>query len=243
MAEEAFTKKMRSATREIHAISDSLVNAKLAFALSSKSVWAEGLLVFYEIFRYLEEAMIRLKDTHVGELCIEGMQRTDAFEKDLSFYLGSDWKKTYEPRDSVIKYLLHLRKLEDSDPNQLMAYIYHLYMGLLSGGQILRKKRAVVKKFMLFPSQQAYQDAVTDFGAINISKMKRDLVEAMNGIAGVLDEKTKEKLIEESKTVFVLNNEIIRSIQGADAVILKKFITVTIIVLLTVIVYKTYSRV
>jgi hypothetical protein len=31
MAEEAFTKKMRSATREIHAISDSLVNAKLAF--------------------------------------------------------------------------------------------------------------------------------------------------------------------------------------------------------------------
>jgi hypothetical protein len=31
MAAETFTKKMRSATREIHAISDSLVNAKLAF--------------------------------------------------------------------------------------------------------------------------------------------------------------------------------------------------------------------
>jgi hypothetical protein len=31
MAEETFTKKMRSATREIHVISDSLVNAKLAF--------------------------------------------------------------------------------------------------------------------------------------------------------------------------------------------------------------------
>jgi len=31
MAEETFTKKMRSATREIHAISDALVNAKLAF--------------------------------------------------------------------------------------------------------------------------------------------------------------------------------------------------------------------
>lgn len=212
-------------------------------ALSNKSVWAEGLLVFYEIFRYLEEAMIRLKDTLVGELCIEGLQRTEAFERDLSFYLGSDWKKTYKPRQSVIKYLLHLRKLEDSDPNQLMAYIYHLYMGLLSGGQILRKKRAMVKKFMLFPSEHAYQDAVTDFGATGISKMKRDLVEAMNGIAGVLDEKTKEKLIEESKTVFVMNNEIIRSIQGANAVILKKFLIVIIIMLLTVIVYITYSGV
>ena len=210
-------------------------------ALSNKSVWAEGLLVFYEIFRYLEEAMIRLKDTFVGELCIEGLQRTEAFERDLSFYLGNDWKKAYEPRESVIKYLLHLRKLEDCDPNQLMAYIYHLYMGLLSGGQILRKKRAMVNKFTLFPSQHAYQDAVTDFGATNISKMKKDLVEAMNGIAGVLDEKTKEKLIEESKTVFVMNNEIIRSIQGANAVILKKLIIVTIIMLLIVLVYITYS--
>ena len=204
-------------------------------------MWAEGLLVFYEIFRYLEEAMIRLKDTLVGELCIEGLQRTEAFERDLSFYLGSDWKKTYKPRQSVIKYLLHLRKLEDSDPNQLMAYIYHLYMGLLSGGQILRKKHAMVNKFTLFTSQHAYQDAVTDFGATNISKMKRDLVEAMNGIAGVLDEKTKEKLIEESKTVFVMNNEIIRSIQGANAVILKKFIIVLIIMLLIGLVYITYS--
>lgn len=204
-------------------------------------MWAEGLLVFYEIFRYLEEAMIRLKDTLVGELCIEGLQRTEAFERDLSFYLGSDWKKTYKPRQSVIKYLLHLRKLEDSDPNQLMAYIYHLYMGLLSGGQILRKKQAMVNKFTLFTSQHAYQDAVTDFGATNISKMKRDLVEAMNGIAGVLDEKTKEKLIEESKTVFVMNNEIIRSIQGANAVILKKFIIVLIIMLLIGLVYITYS--
>jgi heme oxygenase len=151
--------------------------------------------------------MIRLKDTHVAELCIEGMQRTDAFEKEL------------------------------------MAYIYNLYMGLLSDGQILRKKCAVVKKFMFFPSEQAYQDAVTDFGPINISKMKKELVEAMNGIAGVLDESTKQKLIEESKTVFVMNNEIIRSIQGANAVIVKQFITIIIIILLTVIIHVTYSEV
>lgn len=206
-------------------------------ALSDSCVWAEGLLVFYEIFRYLEEAMIRLKDTHVGELCIEGMQRTEAFEKDLNFYLGTDWMKTYKPRDSVIKYLLHLRKLESSDPNQLMAYIYHLYMGLLSGGQILRKKRAVVKKFLPFSSEHTYQDAVTDFGATNISNMKKDLVEAMNGIAGVLDEGTKEKLIEESKTVFMMNNEIIKSVQGTNEVILKKLITIIIIFSLIVIIY------
>jgi hypothetical protein len=31
MGEETFTKKMRSASKEIHGISDALVNAKLAF--------------------------------------------------------------------------------------------------------------------------------------------------------------------------------------------------------------------
>jgi hypothetical protein len=31
MTEETFAKKMRRATKEIHAISDALVNAKLAF--------------------------------------------------------------------------------------------------------------------------------------------------------------------------------------------------------------------
>ncbi|PNF35978.1 hypothetical protein B7P43_G03540 [Cryptotermes secundus] len=237
MGKETFTMKMRRATREIHAISDALVNAKLAFALSDNHVWAEGLLVFYEIFRCLEEAMVSLKDTHVGELHIEGMQRTEAFEKDLSFYLGPDWMKTYKPRDSVTEYLIHLKKLQSSDPNQLIAYIYHLYMGLLSGGQILRKKRAVVKKFIPFSSEQTYQDAVTHFGAVSISKLKRDLVEAVNRIAEGLDDETKEKLIKESKTVFLMNNKVIRSIESAQEVILKKLLTIIIVLSLVVILY------
>nr|CAD7425602.1 unnamed protein product [Timema monikensis] len=98
MPEQLFTKKMRAATRDVHAISDGLVNAKLAFALSDNSVWADGLLVFYEIFNYLEEAMNRLRHTPIGLLKIEGLDRTEAFEKDLTFYLGNDWKKTYTPR-------------------------------------------------------------------------------------------------------------------------------------------------
>jgi hypothetical protein len=61
-------------------------------------VWADGLLVFYEIFRYLEGAMLRLKNTKVGQLRIVGLHRTLAFEKDLDFYLGKGWMKNYTPR-------------------------------------------------------------------------------------------------------------------------------------------------
>ncbi|XP_014471385.1 PREDICTED: uncharacterized protein LOC106742702 [Dinoponera quadriceps] len=96
--EENFCEKMAKATRGIHAISDALVNAKLAFGFLDDSVWADGLLVFYEVFRYLEGAMIRLKNTKIGLLPLGELQRTEAFERDLDHYLGKEWRKNYSPR-------------------------------------------------------------------------------------------------------------------------------------------------
>lgn len=222
--EENFCKKMAKATRGIHAISDALVNAKLAFGFLDDSVWADGLLVFYEVFRYLEGAMIRLRNTKIGLLPLSELQRTEAFEHDLDHYLGKGWRKNYSPRDSVAKYLMRLREVEDTDPTLLMAYIYHLYMGLLSGGIILRKKRQIVQKISPFKTQPSTDgNNVTDFGQNSIFQLKRDLRESMNRIAETLDEDTKNKLIEESKIVFELNNEIIKSVQTGSHVFEKIF--------------------
>ncbi|XP_069997625.1 heme oxygenase-like [Penaeus vannamei] len=145
--EVPFTKQMRNVTREIHNVSDALINAKLGIAMSEDRVWAEGLLIFYEIFKYLEEALDRLSHTLISDLDIPGMRRKEAFEKDLAFYLGSNWKDGYKPRESVCQYLKHLEKIEQENPYYLMSYIYHLYMGLLSGGQILRRKKVLLQKF------------------------------------------------------------------------------------------------
>ncbi|KAL0131964.1 hypothetical protein PUN28_000023 [Cardiocondyla obscurior] len=158
--------------------------------------------------------MIRLRSTKIGLLPLRELQRTKAFERDLDYYLGKEWRKNYSPRDSVAKYLMRLREVEDTDPTLLMAYIYHLYMGLLSGGIILRKKRQIVQKISLFKPQPAVDGGnVIDFGQKNIFQLKHELRESMNRIAETLDEDTKNKLIEESKIVFELNNEIIRSVQ------------------------------
>lgn len=66
--------------------------------------------------------------------------------QDLAYYLGANWKEGYAPRESVQQYLKHLQKLEEENPYLLLAYVYHLYMGLLSGGQILRRKRTLLQK-------------------------------------------------------------------------------------------------
>lgn len=214
-----FTKQMRDVTREIHNVSDAMINAKLGIAMSENRVWSEGLLVFYEIFRYLEDALERFSHTLIGDLDIPGMRRVEAFEKDLAYYLGSDWKKTYTPRESVCEYLRHLQKIEKENPYYLTAYVYHLYMGLLSGGQILRRKKALLEKLKFSRKDSCEGMAVTEIKDGNVSSLKKQMTDAMNHIAGELDEDFRQRLLEESKMVFILNNKIVSTIEGTGTVV------------------------
>ena len=68
--------------------------------MSENRVWAEGLLIFYEVFRYLEDALERFNHTLIGELDVPGMRRVEAFEKVIfnSIYLcltSTIRKRTY----------------------------------------------------------------------------------------------------------------------------------------------------
>ena len=134
-----FARRLRDASKEIHDTSDKLVNLKLGVSMSDEKVWANGLLVFGKIFFELEKCLD--KYPNLGDLDVEGMRRTAAFEADLDHFFGSSWRSKKDP-EAVEKYIEHLRKLaEEDDPMMLIAYLYHLYMGLLSGGQLLSKKR------------------------------------------------------------------------------------------------------
>lgn len=189
-----------------------LVDFMITGLSSSDAVWAEGLLIFYEIYRFLEEAMKRHKEDLLGKLLLEGMERTKAFEEDLRHYLGENWTTFYSVRPQVAEYLLHLDKLEKQDSDLLMAYVYHLYMGLLSGGQILSKKREA-KAILLLRPVELEGCAVTNFNGVSIGGLKREMKRLMNEIADTLDDEKKEALIEESKNVFRWNHKIIATVE------------------------------
>uniref|UniRef100_A0A8D8AGY0 Heme oxygenase n=1 Tax=Culex pipiens TaxID=7175 RepID=A0A8D8AGY0_CULPI len=223
----SFTKAMRVATREIHNVSDGLVNAKLAFALYDSAVWAEGLLVFYEIFKFLEQ--------HVAhDFLPEEFHRTVQFEQDLDFYLGADWKTKYQPRKEVCDYLKHLEQIERENPNLLIAYVYHLYMGLLSGGQILQKRRNITRKFNPFattgePNRGA---ALTTFEGHSIFELKQKMRSSIDKFGEGLDEETRQQMMEESRRVFELNNGIIRTLQGVNRANVKTLIYIVLLVMI-----------
>ncbi len=226
MAPSSMSKLMREATRSVHTLSDALVNAKLGVALTDDAVWAEGLLVFYEVFRYLEEALERRSDSLLGDLRIEEgglLSRTEAFEKDLLHFMGKDWKDGYSPRSEVRQYLRHLEEIENSEPYLLAAYVYHLYMGLLSGGQILKEKRSLLGR----RKEERAGEAVTHFGTEHsLPWLKKQMRDSVDHFGEQLDPDVREKVILEGVTVFNLNNTIIRSVRGVDDIFYRKLFNI-----------------
>lgn len=214
----SFTKEMRVATRDIHNVSDALVNAKLAFALYDSGVWAEGLLIFYDIFKYLEENV-----SH--DFLPEEYHRTQQFEEDLTFYLGADWKSKHQPRKEVCDYIKHLEQLQEENPNLLVAYVYHLYMGLLSGGQILQKRRNFTKKFNPFASGNGARGAaLTTFEEHSIYELKQKMRKTIDEFGDGLDEDTRKRMMDESRKVFEMNNEIIKTVKGVNRANIKTIV-------------------
>lgn len=185
--------------------------------------------------------MTRTSNSLIGELDIQGMRRAEAFKQDLTYYMGRGWERNYQPRPEVAEYIQYLRKLEESEPHLLMAYIYHLYMGLLSGGQILQKKRQVFSKYLSIfgKAKEAESDgyAVTTYNVRSISQLKRELVKKMNEVAYELDEPTRQKLISESRTVFIKNNLIIKTVKGATEAFVKRNLIILAVVFFVALIF------
>jgi len=245
---ELFSVQLRKATKNIHDLSDTLVNAKLGVTISDDSVWAEGLLVFYEVFKFLEKSLNSHSDSLIGDLLIPDMARTEAFEEDLDFFFG-DWREGYKIRPEVRQYLDHLESLDQENPYLLIPYIYHLYMGLFSGGQILAAKRKYLTLSGNKNDDPPAGCAVTSYQNKTIKQLKTQLRQAVNDLADNLDQELKQEILKESVKVFELNNVVIKSVKGVNQVLMKKAMKLLIAVLLLLLflfayyVYKSASEI
>uniref|UniRef100_D3TPD2 Heme oxygenase n=1 Tax=Glossina morsitans morsitans TaxID=37546 RepID=D3TPD2_GLOMM len=243
-----YTKELRAATKDVHKLSDVLVNAKFAFALSDDTVWADGLLSFYEIYKFLENNLTE-------ELLPKELHRVKEFEKDFDYFVGENWRDTYEIRPAVKKYLEHLEEVNKKSKILLFAYAYQMYMALMSGGQLLQKKRMMARK--LWPDKQEnIQEQIDSEKPSNpddlttrpmplqvpicpdgcaatyfpekISDLKAKLRTILNKHYVNFDEQTKADFIEESRNVFIYNSDVVRSVKGVNRANIRKLAIVVL---------------
>lgn len=249
----AYTKELRAATNDVHRLTDVLVNAKFTFALSDDSVWADGLLSFYEIFKFFE-------DNLPPSLLPVELHRRASFEKDFAHFWGADWKRNYEIRPCVQKYIEHLEQVNARNQILLFAYAYQMYMALMSGGQLLQKKRMIARKLWPGSDSTAANDESADMPSSsntddNIDLMSRpmpaqvcfcppgcaatyfpekiDILKGklrhiLNQHYATFDEKMKADFIRESRNVFLYNSDVVRNVKGVNRSLLRRLMMVVL---------------
>lgn len=206
-------------------------------ALSDQAVWLDGLLCFHPIFQYLERHIVD------PALLPAAVHRSAAIECDIRHYcdqlqLDAD-QKLADRRPSVRAYLAHLDAVREENPVLLFAYAYHLYMGMLSGGLILNKKRRTFAALSLqqYTTDDGYRMTMYEEPVAGLKAALRSTADEM-----VLDDLTRQRLLQESVRVFELNNTIVHSIRGGGRVVLRKAAVAVGAVLLAVFVYRVLAR-
>lgn len=169
---------------------------------------------------------------------------TERFETDLKHYFGDSWKDNlHPPNESVQKYLHHLRTSEVDDARLLVVYVYHLYLGLFSGGQLIRKRvtsSSFIPSFMVGSKKKAYTCAIFEFDKHLIARVKKNIKDGMNAIAENVDDETRQKWLDESKVLFTLNIDLIKSVKSSKQVAMRRclnILTCTILVMFLILLF------
>ncbi|RLN91534.1 hypothetical protein BBJ28_00015803 [Nothophytophthora sp. Chile5] len=97
--------------------------------------------------------------------------------------------------------LSHLQELAKKDPTLVVPYCYHMYMAMLAGGQMIEK----MVKTSFSPPEGEGLNAF----AFNV-KSRMDKINAIPH-----DEATKALMLQESVNCFKMNNQVVRSLDGA----------------------------
>lgn len=113
-------------------------------------------------------------------------------------------------------------------------------MGLLSGGQILQKKRNLVSKINPLKSSEVSENgsSLTNFGNHKIYDLKEKMRGLIDDLCKDFDETTKNGLIEESRKVFELNNQIVKTVRGVNRVYIQKLAFVVVILSVVIVYFK-----
>eukprot|EP00887_Chlorella_sp_A99_P003287 scaffold9.g3287.t1 len=222
--------RLKAASQEIHSTSDALVNSRLIGLFGSRQLYGQAIACFYWVFKEIEDSLAATwgKDKRLAALrpAIEPVLRTGAFEEDLAFYLGPDWRsqarpagaaragRAVAPMPEVQAYQGHLRRLAAETPLALLAHSYTQHVALLAGGQIIRKmarKRAHMHMGMALPEGAGV--AIYGFpGRVGVSDLKRNYKQKLDATAReAMSEEEVQQLEVEHVRAFQFNNATIRA--------------------------------
>lgn len=214
--DEELATLLRTHTRTQHNASDKLIHLVSPFILSSPRIYRLLLKSFYHVFKVMEEEIEqrRLQYPKIAPIYFRELRRTTAFEHDLSYFYNDDPEnRAPAPSAATAAYIADMRKAIHEDPVVLIAYSQTFYMGLLSGGLVLR--RWITKAFQLTPPAGVAIFDFTHSVSSDVTSLKQGYTDAINSIA--LTHAQKARLVQQKKKIFESNNQLIKEVCWSSA--------------------------
>mmetsp|Transcript_33691 Transcript_33691/g.57091 ORF Transcript_33691/g.57091 Transcript_33691/m.57091 type:complete len:175 (+) Transcript_33691:604-1128(+) len=132
------------------------------------------------------------------------MSRAERMKRDLRYFLGADWKSDIKSMPvSVREYVAYIEEVSRERPICLLPYVYHNWMAILAGGQIIRR---LATHGMSLPHGKGV--SMFAFDGETRASLKRRFKDSVCSIK--LDAETRKQVLDESTKVFVQNNSVIR---------------------------------
>ncbi|KAM4722149.1 heme oxygenase 1 [Rhinophrynus dorsalis] len=164
----------------------------------------------YFVYEALEEEIERNKENPVFSPVYFPLElhRKKALEEDLEYFYGPQWRKKIMCPSSTKNYVSRLHHVGQQEPELLVAHAYTRYLGDLSGGQVLKK---IAQKALQLPLTGEGLAFFAFDNVTNATKFKQLYRSRMNSIE--INKATKERILEEAKTAFLLNVKVFEELQ------------------------------
>ncbi|AAS51074.1 ACL154Wp [Eremothecium gossypii ATCC 10895] len=165
----ALANRINFHTRELHSKADAFVSAKFAVALRHPSIYRQGLLAMYYIFRSVEQHIDRLlrapataDEARIGEILRAFWRpefaRAPALVQDFEVYYAAEYSTSAQLHQFLDSYELPPRlaaAVADIEaaalrqPWTILAHCHVLYLALFAGGRVMRS--ALSRQLGLLP--------------------------------------------------------------------------------------------
>ncbi|MFI6333700.1 heme oxygenase (biliverdin-producing) [Streptomyces sp. NPDC050535] len=160
------------------------------------------------VYRALEASAEALADDPVaGPFIRPELFRVAEIERDLAHLRGSDWRETVSALPATLEYAARVEECARTWTAGYVAHHYTRYLGDLSGGQIIR---GTAEKTWGFARKGDGVRFYVFEGVANPAEFKRDYRALLDAIA--VDDREKQRVIEECNRAFVLNGAVFREL-------------------------------
>lgn len=209
---EPISQALRNATAEAHgrAEGSEFMSTLFKGELDAQAVYAlSGQLWF--VYSALENAVDRVSGTPIGSVIADPrLQRRAALDHDLTYCLGSDWRKQLELLPATRRYVDRLDSFGEQDVVRVIAHHYVRYLGDISGGQVIAAR--VADLYNVDPEALKFYD----FSAIGkIPPYRTNYRQRLDSLP--LTTQQRSTLIEEAIDAFGMNFALFTDLYGVCA--------------------------